>query len=191
MNKGILIIGLCLSGLLAAPAADADWNDDLAQPGAHFTGDLGIADGGDALVTFTYTNGSTKTLHAGEAGYLDAGMMYTFPSQDWSIKTTLGWSHASVDASNASVSFVRYPLDVIGLFNYGNNHFGLGLTYHMSPTVSGAGLPDGNFDNALGLVAQYQYAFVGLRLTSINYKVSNTGQTFSGNSYGIFFNFVF
>ncbi|HEY3644541.1 MAG TPA: hypothetical protein VGM16_04315 [Gammaproteobacteria bacterium] len=190
MNKGILIIGLCLSGVLAAPVARADLDPAPLDPGAHLTGDFGITDGGDALVTFTYTNGSTKTLHAGESAYLDAGMLYKF-DPSWSLKTTLGWARASVDASNASVSFVRYPLDMLGVYSYGNNHFGLGLTYHMSPKVSGAGLPSGDFDNALGLVAEYRYWIFGLRLTSINYKVSSTGQSISGNSYGAFLNFTF
>lgn len=196
MIKQIVGTVLCLCGLMAAPAALADWGDATDEPGPHFTGDLGLADGGDALVTFTYTNGSTKTLHAGESGYGDLGMTYTFAEdafaqQDWSLQTTLGYSHASVDASNASVTFSYVPLDVIALYNYGNNHFGLGATYHINPTVGGAGLPQGRFDNALGWVLEYRYAFVGLRFTRIDYKVTGSGQNFNGDSYGAFVNFTF
>ncbi|HEY1772112.1 MAG TPA: hypothetical protein VGH91_02840 [Gammaproteobacteria bacterium] len=188
MDKRMLCVLLCVCGLLVVPAAQAGPDD----PGAHFTSDLGIADGGDALVTFTYTTGSTKTLHAGEAAYLDGGLFYIFPSApQWGLQTTVGWARASVNASNASVSFVRYPLDVIGFYNYGNNHFGLGATYHMSPTVRGGGLQNYDFDNALGLVLEYRYSFFGLRFTRINYTLSGADRNFNGDSYGAFFNFTF
>ncbi|MGH8403136.1 MAG: hypothetical protein ACRESO_07040, partial [Gammaproteobacteria bacterium] len=101
-----------------------------------------------------------------------------------------GYAYAAVSGSNATISFSHVPLEVTGLYNLGNNHFGLGVRYDLNPRLDLDGLgPNGNFDNALGWFVEYRWWLFGVRYTNITYR-SPQGDA-SGNSLGLFFNYSF
>jgi hypothetical protein len=95
----------------------------------------------------------------------------------------------------SDITFTRYPVDLLALYNIGNQHLGFGLTYHADPKLNGNGhVPDVVFKDPVGLVLEYQYRIFGFRYTNIRYKVDGacTGRcSYDGSTLGFFFNFVF
>lgn len=196
MYKGILAASLGAFCLLTLTPARADFDDYGWEPGTTRAAvDGGFAFGGDKLVTVTYNNGDTKTLYAGDGLYGDLGVQHNFADSGWSLKATAGFDYTAAAGSNATVSFNRYPLDLLAIYSVGRSHIGFGLTEHLSPRLDLDGLgPNVDFENATGVVLQYQYWLFGVRLTGINYKVSGCGtgcSSVSGNSLGFFFNYTF
>src|SRR5579859_3632783 len=118
MNKGILAAltgSLCL---LALSPARADLGDYGWEPGTtRMALDAGIGGGGDKLVTVQYTNGDTKTIYAGNGLYTDLGAQHNFADSAWSIKGTAGFDYTAASGSNATVSFNRYPLDLLAIYS--------------------------------------------------------------------------
>ena len=195
MLKGTLAAltgALCLLALNSALA----FGDEGYTPGTtKMTVDGGFSGGGDKLATVIYTNGDTRSIYAGDGLFGDFGVQHNFADTDWSLKGTLGFDYWAVTASNATTTFARYPLDVLAIYNIGRSHIGFGVTEHFSPRLDLDGFgPNQSFDNATGVILQYQYWMFGVRLTSIRYKVSGgcIGDcSVSGNSLGAFFNFTF
>ncbi|MGE5625037.1 MAG: hypothetical protein ACM3ZT_05765 [Bacillota bacterium] len=193
MFKGILAALLGALCFCALPTAQAfgEYVPDATQ----LTVDTGLDFGGDKLVTVAFTDGSTKSLNAGDGVFGDVGVLHNFGSSGWGLKGTIGVKYNAISASNGTISFIRFPLDVLGIYTYGNHHFGAGLTYVMSPKTNLDGFgPDTDYNNATGLVLQYQYWLFGLRYTNLKYHVSGicfSGCSFDGSSLGFFANFVF
>ena len=196
MNKGPLAASLGALSLIVLTPAHADWSDYGWEPGTTRAAvDAGVGGGGDKLVVVTYSDGGTKTIYAGDGFYADMGVQHNFADSAWSLKATAGFDDAAAAGSNATVSFNRYPLDLLAIYSAGRSHIGFGLTEHLSPRLDNDGLqPNVDYDNATGVVLQYQYWLFGARLTGINYKVSgcNSGcSSVSGNSLSVFFNYTF
>ena len=194
MSKGILtaLMGaFCLLTFNTARAFGGDYTPGTTP----MVVDAGLSGGGDKLVTLVYTNGDTNTIYAGDGLFGDFGIQQNFADSHWSIKATAGFDYWAASASNATISFTRYPLDVLALYNIGDSHLGFGLTEHLSPKLNNDGFaPDASFDNATGVMLQYQYWLFGARLTSIRYKLSSgcaANCSFSGNSLSLFFDYAF
>ena len=193
MLKGMLAASAALLCLLALGPVLAD--DDYEPGTTHPTIDLGANVGGDKLATYNPLFGGHDTLYAGKSLSADFGVQHNLADTDWSLKATAGFDYWAATASNATITFRRYPLDLLALYNIGDNHIGFGLTEHLSPRLNNDGFaPDATFDNATGVILQYQYWLFGARLTSIRYKVSSgcvANCSFSGNSLSLFFDYAF
>lgn len=159
--------------------------------------EFGLHTGGDELVSATYTNGSTASIHAGALFSLAVGPTFTL-GKDWESRVTIGWKFDRINASNGDVTFSRYPIDALAMYKAGDWEWGGGLTYHLSPKLDGGGVASSltaDFENALGFLLSGERNFsngnfyVGGRFTSINYKTvpsaSVRSTTISGNSIGI------
>lgn len=196
MLKGTLAALMGALCLLAFNSAQA-FGDDGYTPGTtRLTLDAGLSGGGDKLATVFYTNGDTQSIYAGDGLFADFGVQRNLADTDWSLKATLGFDDWAVSASNATTTFDRYPLDLLAIYNIGRNHIGFGVTEHFSPRLDLDGYgPNVSFNNATGVMLQYQYWLFGLRLTSIRYTASGNCNggcgTVSGNSLGVFFNYTF
>jgi hypothetical protein len=102
----------------AAPQVLAMWSREKvhrppALPRLDFTFNFGFALGGDNILTAQLSNGDTEELKAGQGGFASAGVMVT---PLWLGKVVgigvggdIGVKYDSVEASNAGVSFTRYP----------------------------------------------------------------------------------
>jgi hypothetical protein len=154
-------------------------------------GKFGYDFGGDTLLTFIYTDGSTSSIKANEGLYFGGGVALVSEDKTITTEVTLSWKQDAVIAANADGTFTRYPLDVLVFYNMQQVRFGGGLTYHLNPKVKTSGFVNDlsvTFDNAVGLVlgADYrlnQNAFLGLRYTSLEY--SKNGLTAKSNGAGI------
>ena len=198
MNKRILA---ALLGVLAGSLVSTAYAGDAWAPGA--TGlslEAGLTFGGDKLVAITDTNGDTHSLYAGNSIFSDVGVQHNFGASGWSLRATGGFAFTGQSYSNATISFAYVPVNLLGIYSVGNNHFGAGLAVHLSPKLDMDGTgPNADFKTATGLVLQYQYWLFGVRYTAIHYQISSLTDGFScvancsysGNSLGVFFNYVF
>ncbi len=133
--------------------------------------------GGDTLVTVVFTDGSTKSINANEGLYFGGGVSILSDSKDIETEVSLSYKFTGINASNGSVDWTRFPLEVLVFYRLPQFRVGGGLTYHLSPKLSGSG-PAGNintkFDDSAGFVLQADYLLqkitVRLRYTSLEYN---------------------
>jgi len=195
MKKGIL--GIFAFLLAAGCMTPVQANDGWDPSSTHFTLDAGLAAGGDKLVTVFTTDGKSHTIYAGDALYSDVGVQHNFADSAWSLRGTAGvsvWAESFKTPSNGdvNVSFVYLPVNLLGIYSIGDNHFGAGLAVHVAPKLDLDGLgPNVDFKTAAGLVLQYQYWLFGVRYTAISYSCDQCSRNVNGNSIGLFFNYVF
>ena len=136
--------------------------------------------GGDTLVTVVFAGGSTKSINANEGLYFGGGVSILSDSKDIETELSLSYKFAGINASNGSVDWTRFPLEALVFYRLPQFRLGGGLTYHLSPKVSGSGFASGSlkFDDSAGFVLQADYLLqkitVGLRYTSLEYKVGGT-----------------
>ena len=198
MNKRIVgaLLGILAGSLVSAAHADDAWKPDST----HLSLEVGLTAGGDKLVAVTDNSGKTKSIYAGNSLFTDVGVQHNFADSVWSLRATGGLASSGQTDNSADLSFGYAPVNVLGIYSLGNNHFGAGLTVHVSPRLDMDGLgPNTNFKTAAGLVLQYQYWLFGVRATAIRYKISSFSNgnsctvncSFDGSSIGIFFNYVF
>ncbi len=187
-TKPASIASLCGSVLLfSAASAEARGVEWVAQVGLDF--------GGDEIASVIYSDGSDQTINAGGMLQFGGGILIDTMANSniYQTQLTINWKFDSSNASNGDVSWDRYPLELMQFYNTDLLRIGGGLTYHLSPSLTTSGFASGNdldFDNALGFVMEVDYkfsekGFVGARLTSIEYQLSNSSETIDGSSFGI------
>lgn len=171
---------------------------------------LGLDFGGDSMVKVIFTNGDSSSIQGNDGLLLAGGFSITNDARNFSLDTTLGWKYASIDSSNQTYEFSRYPLDVVAFYNipFGskgriNLRVGGGATYVVNPKFSASGVFDNfnlNFENALGVVGQVDTVIkfnrrlginTGLRLTNVEYTVKGVPGSINGSGAGLFVAFVF
>ena len=178
----------------ASPAVLAD--DDDWQPGTlHPTLETGIAFGGDRLASQHYLIGGRSSVYGGKGLYVSVGLLDNFDGSAWSFKGMVGQQTGFSTGLSSSISFTRYPVDLMALYTRGRQHLGFGLTYQADPKFDpNNGTPDIAFHDALGPTLEYQYRFMGLRYTYARYRAVSTCLdkcSYDGSYIALFFNFVF
>jgi hypothetical protein len=163
----------------------------------------GLHFGGDTLATVVFFDGDTQTVKAGRLFSASIGMVGDV-GDDMEMRVSIGLKADGIFAANGEVDFTRFPLEFMLFTKAEVVSFGLGLSYHLDPSlsvtgpvVSGGSSTD--FDDALGVVAEVDYklgtdkkAYVGIKATFIDYEPSNAGAvSISGNSLGIVIGFRF
>lgn len=149
---------------------------------------LGFDFGGDNLAGATFTNGSSESIKANGLIYLGGGVSVINDDKDIEVEVTLAYKNDSINASNGSIDWTRYPLDMLVFYRMPKFRVGGGLTYHLHPKLSGSGLAsnvNGKFDDSLGYVLQADYLVtqkvsVGVRYTILDYKIGGTSIKSSG-----------
>jgi hypothetical protein len=162
--------------------------------------------GGDKLIDVTYTDGSKSNIEAGRGIILGGGVNidltetkpHTFEAQ-----ATLGIKWTSTkQATNGSVDWYRFPLELISFYRNTEKDFriGGGLVYQFGNELKGskdASNASVKFDNSTGYVIEGDYFVgaeknitIGFRYTGISYipQIAGAGSV-NGNSYGFNFNF--
>lgn len=174
------LLSLCL---LTAPVISRA--DTIIEAGIHF--------GGDEMLTTPYTDGRQGSMAAGEMLSFAFGPLFNM-SESWKFQTTIGVKTDAEYATDVEVSWVRYPLNAILFYETKKTRFGIGATYHMSPSVKGSGVAENiqqEYDDALGYIVEFNYrrhaGFLwGIRLTFIDYERKDiSSEAIDGTSIGL------
>lgn len=177
-----IILGFFLASIYSPANADFD-----------FLLELGLHEGGDDLVTVGFSDGTNRSIQAGEFISLDAGIAW-----DWGevmeARLVGGWKGDEISADNGGIDYSRWTSNFLLMFKAGNWRFGGGATYHWDIELEGSGSAvsaSAEFDDALGYIAEVDYyfhekAFVGLQYTIIEYDrlatLGNSAASFDANS---------
>ncbi len=146
--------------------------------------------GGDKIYKAwnVYTGATVLSINAGDGMVLAAGAAYVI-NPKVAIQSTLGWKYqgSKDDDYGVSASFSRFPVDVIAQYSQANLRLGGGLTYHLSPKVSGVNTSY-TLDSSVGMILQFDYTTQskltwGLRYTDLTY--SYNGLDFDAGSFGV------
>lgn len=161
-----------------------------AVQAAEWIANIGVDFGGDRLTTAVFTNGDTEDINAGELFSASIGMVFE-NTDNLETQFTFGIKADFITASNGDIDWTRFPLELLQFYKTDRWRLGAGLTYHLSPDLSGSGVASGvdaSFDDALGVVVEMDRffgdnAYFGVRYTSIDYEVG--AYTFDGSSVGM------
>jgi len=154
--------------------------------------EAGIHLGGDELLTSQYEDGRQGTIKAGEMLSFAFGPLFNM-SQSWKFQTTFGVKTDAEYATDIEVSWVRYPINATLFYATAKTRLGIGVTYHIDPTVKGSGAASNirqEYDDAIGYIVEFNYrrhaGFLwGLRYTFIDYERKDSNQVAEGNSIGL------
>ena len=151
--------------------------------------ELGYEGGGDTLISTT----AGEDVNAGGGINYVIGVQNEVGENGRSVSLSLGYMIQSMDASNGTAEINTITFDAIYSIPMDSHQFGVGASYHINPTykddLDGFSPLKIEFDNALGLVLQYSYAFsprlqIGARITEMDYEVN--GLSLDAGSFGIF-----
>ena len=175
----------------------------LAQPARATTFELGgfagadFNAGADTLLTLHYSDGTEQEIKAGNGLLIaaGAGAMF-FEQQPHRLETqlTLGLKYSSMKpTNNASLDFVRVPLELLAFYRNEDWHFrvGGGAAWYVSNSLSGGGALNGeaHFDPALGAIVQGDFVWgafaVGIRYTRLSLRPSGADASARANSLGL------
>ncbi len=191
---------IAILGLIAVTATT--WANGAAAIEPSFTPKLqgvfglGLTFGGDTLVSFTMTDGSTSSVTAGGLFHFYGGGRYLFHPHG-AIQATLGYQASDVTARNGSASFSRYPVEVIGQYRAnekiqlgGGLRLATGASFSTSGVASSMTGPNTSLTANLGTVLEGDYFYsekgsFALRFVSESFK-GPYGQTIDGSHIGFY-----
>jgi len=141
----------------------------------------GFGLGGDTVVTVGVngsSGSSTRSIKANQGVFVGGGASILTDSKELEARFRFRTSSTSSPRRTAISIGTVLPLDALVFYRMPNVRLGGGLTYHLSPTLSGSGAASGlnaKYDDALGFVLQGDYVLknrfnFGLRYTSVEYK---------------------
>ncbi len=190
----------CLLAVLALGSAHAQTPAEPALGKVRYMAGLGVTAGGDPLASATYANGGGSVdIKAGGGVVFVAGVDYRVTPQ-FSFQGTLGFHVDDTTASNGSIKFQRFPIELLGYYHPAQNfRVGGGLRYVASPRLNSSGVasfPNVEFDNTISPIVEVEYFFnpamaVKLRYVKEEYKLTNSNFKVDGSHFGIFGSFYF
>ena len=153
--------------------------------------------GADTLLVLHYSDGTSQDIKAGN-GLLAAaggGIMF-FDQQPHRLETqlTVGIKYSTMEpTNNASLDFVRVPIELLAFYRNEDWHFrvGGGGAWYVSNSLSASGALNGDvkFGPALGAVAQAEFVWgafaVGLRYTLLQLRAEGADRSANANSLGL------
>lgn len=101
---------------------------------------LGLTFGGEDLATAHYTSGYDQTVTTGGMLDLRAGLEYRLSGQPIAIQGVVAYHVDSTSASNGDLRFARIPVELIALYDLGNQwRVGLGVRKANGAKVTASG----------------------------------------------------
>ncbi len=149
--------------------------------------------GGDVVVTILFTDGSEQDILAGQGGTAAFGFDYRPKAlPQLGLRTTAGVKFSSNASENSNLSFLRFPIEVVGSYYLPKNfRVGAGLSYHTAIKLDGDNLgPDLSFDPAAGAAVELAWKWLALTYTAIEYTDTN-GNAYDASSFGVSFSWLF
>jgi outer membrane protein W len=197
MYKQILKICLFASAIFAGHV-HAQSSAPSQQPLRFFIG-TGLTFGGDKLAGTQPVNGYSYKVTAGGTVQLHAGVSYMFTDK-FAGSLAAGYHFSTVDASDGTATFDRYPVEILGHYTVTPNvRIGAGVRLISSAKLRGDGAGaslDTNYSSTTGAVLEGEYMIgdrFGIKLRFVNekYKASGTQNKVDGNHAGLMFNYYF
>jgi len=116
----------------------------------------------------------------------------------------VGFKYDSLKASNGSVSYRAFPIEVVEQFSAGPVRLGAGLSLSLAPRLSGSGAAaslDASLDPSAGLLLEARYVFAsaarpgaawgsGPRLLWQRLRSTDTGATVDASALGLVLDFT-
>jgi hypothetical protein len=165
---------LAVAVLAAAPALAQLPSSPLAPPAfqepaamnapapVQWVIDLG-GDFGSTQITpdVVFDNGDVRSIKGNQGAFLSAGASF-LPFQDGRLRTraTVGVKYNTINASNGSLSFYAFPLEILETLDIRPIRLGVGLYALLGPSVTGSGFAAGadtSFDSTAGLALRAEF----------------------------------
>jgi hypothetical protein len=188
-----------ISAALAAFALTASAQGQDSRPVRALVG-LGFTFGGDKLATADFTDGTSDTIHAGGLIAVYGGVEIRATDM-LALQTTVGYHvDQTRAASNGSLRFSRYPVDVLALFSLNDKvRLGGGIEFVNNPKLTGRGAVgtfNVEFKNSAGLVLEGEYLItrnfgMKARAASHKFKVEGSSEEVNGSYGGLMLNYYF
>jgi hypothetical protein len=197
MKKTVFAIAAAIATLGGAQAQTT--GTEKVQAPMHYLVGLGVTAGGDKLANARYTNGSNVDIKAGGGVVFTAGIDYRV-SPAFSLQGTLNFHVDDTNATNGSIKFQRFPVELLGYFHPAAQwRVGGGVRYVSSPKLSSSGVAGGiNVafkDTVSGLVeVEYMWtpkASVKVRYVNEKFEAKGYAGEIKGNHIGISGNYYF
>jgi hypothetical protein len=157
--------------------------------------------GGATLVEARLSDGSRPTIDANGGFVLAAGADFLpLAGGRFRTRATAGVKYDWIDASNAKVTYLAFPLEAVELLTLARWRLGAGLSLSLRPRLSGSGVASGldaAFETSLGVLLQAEHewrfggagggAFVlGPRFIWQKLRSEDTGKAFDANALGLY-----
>jgi hypothetical protein len=160
--------------------------------------------GADTLLELEFDDGGNQEIKAGNGVslFVAGGPLFfeSFPHK-LQLELSLGVKFSTMQpTSNADLSFVRFPLELLGFYRNDDWHFrvGGGAVLHMGNSLTGSGALsdlDVDLDNALGGIVQadfvYEAWFIGMRYTALSYTANGAEDSAAANSLGVTLGYMY
>lgn len=185
-RAAVLVAGCLLAGLAQA--------GDRMQAVLGF----GLTGGGETLITVPFADGSSESISSGGLVHLYGGLRLPVAPR-LALQATIGYHVDNVSASNGSVRFSRFPVELLGQFDVAPQiRLNGGVRFATGTKVSSSGVASGldtSFTASPALVLEGEYLFsdnisVALRYVNETYKAPN-GVKIDGNHVGGYVKFMF
>jgi hypothetical protein len=187
------------SVLLAAMPTFALAQLDTSRPVRALVG-IGVTGGGDKLATVQWSNGDSTNINAGGQVDLRAGVDVRLGDSPFSLVASIGWFSQRAGGRNGSVTFERFPLELMAQFNIAEQfRIGGGVRRTGDAKLRGRGAASNigttTFDGKIGYVLEGEWLFarrygVALRAVGEDYTAPS-GEKADGGHVGVRFNVYF
>jgi hypothetical protein len=155
---------------------------------------IGVTGGGDTLATVVYTDGSTDSIKGGGLVHVFGGAEFRLGSEV-TVQATIGYHvDETTGASNGSLRFSRYPIELLAHYAITPNfRLGGGARFVNSAKIDSRGVLSGarvDFDSTVGGVIEGEYLVtpsIGLKLRAVSEKYKVGGVSADGNHVGFYF----
>lgn len=185
MKKLLIGIALLCAGIVNAQAQERTVRGVLG---------IGATGGGDTLATVIYTDGTTDSIKAGGLVHVFGGAEFRVGPQ-FTVQATVGYHvDETSGASNGSLRFSRYPIELLGHFQVAPQfRLGGGARFVSSAKIDSRGVLAGSridFDSTVGGVVEGEWLVtpsIGLKLRYVSEKYKANGVSVDGNHGGFYF----
>lgn len=128
-----------------------------------FVVQLGADFGLTTAIRVDFYDGSSQSLKFNQGASVGAGLSVpTTPDGMLSTQAVIGVEYSTVSASNLSLTWLTFPLEVMEVVNAYPFRFGVGLSCLLAPSIKGTGSAsaiDAKFKTSFGLLAEADLTF--------------------------------
>jgi hypothetical protein len=197
-NKLLAASLMALCAFTGNAQAQAQTDLKAEKPLRFFVG-MGATFGGDKLATARFSNGDTSDINAGGVVQFHGGAIYKF-NDAISGSVAVGYHFNRINATNGSITFGRYPVEVLGHYALTPVvRLGGGMRLVNSAKLSSSGIASGinaDFGSTTGVVLQGEYLMsdklgIKLRYVDEKYKLNGVQKSVDGSHVGVMLDFYF